>query len=143
MSEGHYFLGCGHEVMRFPSNEEVQVVMASVYIINPGRYVRVYTRAVIHGTEYRVQDQIRRKFCNYIVFCRRSRFFLIERIFSYRYHGRLVAGFIGNYLENIGRAYRIPHMQRVVVSNEKHFVTYDEVISPGFYLPTLHWKTMY
>lgn len=137
MPEGHYFHGLGKEVIRFPQEDEVNLVTAAGNVIHPQRYIRLYKRAIINGTEYRIQDNIRRKFCNHLVFCQQSRFFVIEKILSYRYGGQLIAGFIGRYLQNNQNIYRVPYMQRVTDRQESHFISYSAVISPAFIIPSI------
>lgn len=136
MSEGHYFQGLEKEEARYPHPEEVNMIRAAGNLLDPERHIRLYRRAIINGTEYRVQDDIRRKFCNYIAFCEPLQFFLIEKFLTYRSRGRLVAGFIGKHLHMTENVYRTTYMQRVGNLESRYFVSYNSVISPGFKIPS-------
>lgn len=105
MPEGHYFLGLGKTIVRLPEAEEINLLTAAGHFVNPERHIQIFKKARIHGTEYKIFENKRRKFCDHIVVSRDSRFFIIEKILSYTYHGVVIAGVIGQTLRLIGNAY--------------------------------------
>lgn len=135
MPEGHYFFGMGRQLIRYPREEEINLLRLAGHVINPETEITLFRRAVIHGAEYRVQDNIRRKTCNYIAFTEESNFYEIKKILSYTYQGLTVSGIIGRCFEGNGNAYRTPHMQRVVRFEELEFVMFERIISLGFFIP--------
>lgn len=126
MPEGHYFRGMDVPIIRIPEIEEVNLAQEAGLAMHPRGFISLYKRAIIHGTEYRIQDNIRRKFCNYVAFCKTSRlcpntrFYIIERIISFIYED----------------AYETLHMQHVTDVPEREFVRFQNIISPGFFLPS-------
>lgn len=137
MPKGHYFLGVGVSIIRTPNADEINAVMEAGNIINLNRHILLYKKPIIHGAEYRVQDNVRRKFCNYIVFCKQSRYYIIEKILSYRYNGVTIAGFIGIYLLNNGNVYGILYMHHVTETEQKEFIPFSMIISPAFIIKNL------
>lgn len=135
MPEGHYFLGFGRQTIRNPQVEEINLLRLAGHAIDHETEITMFQKAENHGTEYRVQDNIRRKFCNHVVFSEESRFYEIKRILSYTFQGVTVSGIIGQHLRSNGNAYGTPHMQRVVRMDERDFIMFKRVISPGFLIP--------
>ncbi|XP_051167613.1 uncharacterized protein LOC127285565 isoform X2 [Leptopilina boulardi] len=135
MPEGHYFLGEGRQVILHPLEDEINLLRLAGHAIDRETDITLFRRAVIHGAEYRVRDNIRRKFCNYIAFTEESNFYEIQSILTYTHQGVTVSGIIGQRFQNNGIAYRTPHMQRVVRLEEREFVMFERIISPGFFIP--------
>lgn len=124
------FLGIGKAAARIPDIEEVNAVTEAGIIINKDRHILVYKKATINGAEYGVQD-VKKKIYN-IVFCEESRFYVVEKIFSYNYKGEIVAGIIGKCLKNNGNVYQTSYMYSVTELKKKHFIPFSKVISPGY-----------
>ncbi|XP_043460897.1 uncharacterized protein LOC122497697 isoform X1 [Leptopilina heterotoma] len=141
-AEGNYYLAKGRTILCAPTNEEVRLVRQAGFRINPAAPITRTNKATIHGTEYRRKDNLRRKFCNSIAYCKqsphcdRTTFYEISTIFSYFHYGETVAGIVGKRIRSNGDAYGTPHMQYASVMEEKEFVTYSNIISPGFLLPS-------
>ncbi|XP_051167820.1 uncharacterized protein LOC127289003 isoform X2 [Leptopilina boulardi] len=135
MPEGHYFLGLGRLRTRNPQVQEINLLRYAGYEIENETEITLFRRAEIHGTEYRVQDNVERKFCNHIVFTEEYRFYEIKSILSYRHQDVTVSGIIGQHLESNGNVYGTPHMQRVVRQDGREFIRFERVISPGFFIP--------
>lgn len=138
ISTGQYFLGVTCLGDEAADDQEVAIVNAVEGInIDRNTLLTHYSKAIIHGTEYRTHhNQEGLSLCNYVAYCG-NEYYTIDDIVSFEMNGNTIQGVIGIVLDARNLADRranliASYMKSIVPTEEKRLILHQDVQTPAF-----------